>query len=207
MKRFADQLPTPFIILEDSNAKNPVWGEDEYNERVRVLQVFLAQYQACIMNDERPTHVHVQTAIFSAIYLAVVSPEMLMEYTWDVAHCPRGSDHFPIKLLDKSQIPYVAQSRYITARADWSLLKALTHVEAERRYVEVDDLLESFNNAVEAAAQQSIPGSKGTGRKQVSWWNAQCVLVDKGKRHYGGTMELGLLQTKSLTIGTELKRG
>ena len=181
-KRFADQLPTPFIILGDFNAKNPMWGGDEYNERGRVLQDFLAQYQACIMNDGRLTHVHVQTATFSAIDLAVVSPEILMEYTWDVADCPRGSDHFPIKLLDKSQIPYLTQSRYITARADWSLFKALTHVEAERRYVEVDDFLERFHNAVEAAAQQSIPVSKGTGRKQVPWWNAQCMLADRERK-------------------------
>ena len=43
-KRFADQLHTPFIILGDFNAKNPMWEGDEYNERERVLQDFLAQY-------------------------------------------------------------------------------------------------------------------------------------------------------------------
>ena len=103
-KRFADQLPTPFIILGDFNAKNSMWGGDEYNERGRVLHDFLAQYQACIMNDGRLTHVHMQTATFSAIDLAVVSPEILMEYTWDVSDCSRGSDHVLIKLLNKFHI-------------------------------------------------------------------------------------------------------
>ena len=88
-----NQLPKPFAVLGDFNAKHPSWGEQESNDRGRALENFVMQYEACIINDGQRTHFHVQTATLSDIYLAIVSPELTLDLNWHVSDCARKNEN------------------------------------------------------------------------------------------------------------------
>ena len=54
-----DQLPTPFILLGDFNARSELWGEPLTNSRGRLIEDILATTDLSLLNDGSPTHYHV----------------------------------------------------------------------------------------------------------------------------------------------------
>ena len=111
--------------MGDFNAKNTLWGGDVINDRGRLAGNFLSRYQACVLNDGHPTHFHTQTDTLSSIDLSVASLEIVTDFNWKVSQELHGSDHFPIKPTDELT---ASQARFVTAKADWPLFKALTYI-------------------------------------------------------------------------------
>jgi endonuclease/exonuclease/phosphatase family metal-dependent hydrolase len=56
LKHFADQLPTPFIIMGDFNGHNPLWGSKTTTDKGKTLEDFLSQERLYIFNDGTDTY-------------------------------------------------------------------------------------------------------------------------------------------------------
>jgi len=54
----ANQLPSPFIILGDFNAHNPMWGGDRIDTRGKMVENFISNHHLCLFNDGQPTYIH-----------------------------------------------------------------------------------------------------------------------------------------------------
>lgn len=97
------QLPAPFLLLGDFNAKHPMWGCDVTDARGKVIADLLLSDDVALLNTGQPTHFHLQTNSLSAIDLSLCSPTILPNLIWQTLDDPNGSDHFPI-IIDT--LPY-----------------------------------------------------------------------------------------------------
>ena len=115
-----DQLPTPFILMGDFNAHNPIWGSSTTSPRGRMLEKLLSDTDIFLLNDNSPTYVHPATTTFSNLDLTLIHPSISTDYSWSVLDSLHGSDHFPILL--SSVLPTISSnpSHWNFARANWA---------------------------------------------------------------------------------------
>ena len=129
-----DQLPRPFLLLGDVNAKSPLWGTCNASTDARgaVFEQLLLRHDLIILNDGSATHFHIQTNSYSAIDLSLCSSDLVLDYTFSVVDDLHGSDHYPILLTPVTPGPPVdLPERFNLSKADWPLYEALTSVGAE----------------------------------------------------------------------------
>ena len=76
-----NQLPRPFIIIGDMNARNNLWGTSNgrTDPRGEIFERLLVNGDVCLLNDGFPTHYQIQTGTHSAIDLALCSPDCMLE--------------------------------------------------------------------------------------------------------------------------------
>ena len=96
IKSLINQLPTPFILTGDVNAKHPMWGSDTTDPHGRVFSQALVNLDISLLNNGAKTHYHVQTNTLSVIDVTICSSDLQAELVWDVDGDPRGSDHYSI---------------------------------------------------------------------------------------------------------------
>lgn len=174
-----NQLPQPFIILGDFNAKHPLWGNRETDRHGRVIEQILMDPDIGILNDGHATHFHVQTGTSSAIDLSLCSPIVQPDLVWTVLDDLYGSDHYPILITNEtSNDTSQREPRLILRKADWKLFKSLTAV-VDGEYDNIDEMVEVFNKLVLDATRASIPMSSGRiPDRCVPWWTADCTIVN-----------------------------
>ena len=129
-----DQLPKPFILIGDMNAKHELWGTSnrDMNPRWEIFERILIGDDVCLLNDGSPTHFHVQTGSYSAIDLALCSSDCLLEFNFSTLDSLHDSDHYPILLNSTIPIDFTtAPERFNFKKADWTLFKTLTQVDTE----------------------------------------------------------------------------
>ena len=90
-----EQLPSPFILLGDMNARNTDWGNPDTNSKGHRIEKIIKDHELCLWNDGNPTFIHPATGSFSAIDLSICSPSLFMDFNWVVHDDLCGSDHFP----------------------------------------------------------------------------------------------------------------
>jgi hypothetical protein len=78
------QLPAPFLILGDMNAKSPIWGNNVTDERGNIFEKLLLENNICILNDNTPTHFHIQTGSHSSIDLSICSSDCVLDFEFSV---------------------------------------------------------------------------------------------------------------------------
>ena len=115
-----DQLPTPFILMGDFNAHNPIWGSLTTSPRGKMLEKLLSDTDIFLLNDNSPTYVHPATTAFSNLDLTLTHPSISTDYSWTVMDSLHGSDHFPILL--SSVLPTISSnpSHWNFAHANWA---------------------------------------------------------------------------------------
>ena len=119
LKNLADQLPTPFIIMDDFNGHNPLWGSKTTTDKGKKLEDFLSQEGLCIFNDGTDTYLHPCNGFYSAIDLTVTDPSLLLlDFSWNVHDDLCGSDHFPIILESLHSTVGERPTRYKFDKAD-----------------------------------------------------------------------------------------
>ena len=93
-----NQLPAPFILLGDFNARSNYWGDSLTNSHGTQIENLLMTTEVCLLNSDAPTHFHVQTATETCIDLALVSSDIIHDFTWSPIDDLYNSDHYPIAL-------------------------------------------------------------------------------------------------------------
>ena len=188
-----DQLPTPFILLGDLNARSDLWGDTVTNNHGHVIENLLANANICLLNDGSPTHFHVQTNTESCIDLTLISPDILCDLSWIVGDDSHSSDHYPIFLKQNTPTPYTPITTYNFDKADWGLFRRHTIVPNSdfNSDLEIDRRIENFYNLLENAAKVAVPLKNSAEKYPVPWWNAVCSSVQSerkaAKRRYKRT--------------------
>lgn len=91
------QLPTPFLIIGDVNAHNPLWGGDKKCGRGKIFEEIIdCNNHVSILNSGSFTHFSIFNGTFSAVDLSICSTSILNRMTWNVDDNLYGSDHFSI---------------------------------------------------------------------------------------------------------------
>ena len=174
------QLPAPFLLLGDMNAKSPLWGGDLTDVRGRIFEDLLRDLNVSILNDHTPTHYHVQTDSSSVIDLSICSSDILPELKYSVVNDLHDSDHYPI-CLETSGIfqSFDKPPRYNTSKADWPNFKESTKISEQQQqhhnFSDAETLSKFITDTIIHAANSFIPKTSGRLRRPpVPWWNSQC---------------------------------
>lgn len=174
-----DQLPKPYMVLGDFNARSTLWHMEETNtlasRRGAMIAEIIAENDIFLLDGNKNTHMSRRMGTEdSHIDLSLCSTELLTLFEWDVLDDTRGSDHHPIKLTSVQGEPRKDLPRWDTNRADWPQYKMHT----DNMCVESDQAYEAWNllkTTVSEAAIKTIPRTKGGGKRRTPlWWNREC---------------------------------
>ena len=186
LQSLIDQLPRPFILLGDLNARSTVWGDTETNPHGRSVEDLLLASDVCVMNTGSPTHIHIQTGTESCIDMALSSPDLICDFTWRTLDDCFNSDHLPIVI---SKVPENTTNdnpnlSYNLDKADWVKYRRLTITPNEffNENENIDILVENLNNIIHNAAIDSIPVKKASTKYPIPWWNDKCHETQKERK-------------------------
>ena len=88
-------------------------------------------------------------------------------------------------------------------RANWQLFTAMSSMQARDEHLEIDTMVDMFNDTVRRAADVAIPVTTGgSGRSTIAWWNADCTVTRREKKRALRRYQ----RTKSLADCIQLKR-
>ena len=179
------QLPAPIILMGDFNSRHPLWGDRTSTHLANEIIDVIDNYPMELMNDGTYTHYHAQTLTSSCIDLTLVSPEILMDFSWSVVEkdtpLAYESDHFPIVMTQNSRSPSDNPPRWIFDRADWPLFNLLTETK-EDPIQNITTKLELLTSKLKEAAHLTIPISHRSNKPSVPWWNLDCERAIKNKK-------------------------
>ena len=65
LKHLTDQLPNPYLLLGDFNARNLMWGDNIVNRNGREMATFLSEEDVTLLNDGSGTRFNIQTGTSS----------------------------------------------------------------------------------------------------------------------------------------------
>ena len=176
LENLIDQLPEPFLLLGDMNARHHLWGEPIDNDRGKIFENLLLSSNLSLLNSNAPTHYHIQTGTHSTIDLSLTSNDCYLDFTSKVLQNLYGSDHYPIVLEMINPVNHPEPlSRYKVQKADWISFKQLTSNYSIPISTEIDEIVTDLNAYILNAADETIPKSSGRRKNPpLPWWNREC---------------------------------
>ena len=166
LQDLVNQLPTPYLILGDFNAHNPLWGGDILDSKGRIIEEVIDSTNSVLYSDGSVTYHNIHNNTYSAIDLSIASPSIFIDFNWSVEEDLHGSDHFPIHLKNITNSPTECNPKWKVQEADWAKY---------RDYIVIDREFESFKSHLEAykylitkileSAEAFIPKTYGMLRK------------------------------------------
>ena len=183
IKDLLEQLPRPFLLLGDFNAKHPMWDlTNKDDARGRMVAGLLTDEALGLLGQGEPTHYHIQTNKLSTIDLSLCSIESLREFEHEVDSDLHGSDHFPIHLKSYAYIPQQQAPRWVKRRADWQQFTSKTEKICEIPDCQPMEFYSSIENVILKGANETIPKSDGYYKMcPVPWWNSNCEELKKAR--------------------------
>ena len=184
LQHLVNQLPAPFIILGDFNAKNPMWESTCRDRWGQIVEDLVDANSISLLNDGSFTRFDIHHGTHSAIDVTLCSSSIYLDYTWSRDMDLHGSDHYPIFIKHVQSTPSESFPKWKLEEADWvkfrELLETLdldlglgSHIEAYDHLV--DSLLD--------AADICIPKTKGKPKRPtVPWWTKECGTLRKVTR-------------------------
>ena len=170
-KNLTDQLPSPFILMGDFNAHNPLWGSKTHNAKGKIIEDFVSQEGLCIFNDGSNTYLHPGNGSYSSIDITICDPSLLLDYSWRVHDDLCGSDHFPIVLEHFFNSAQQRVPRWKLDKADWSLFENLCQAELQSKMFEtVQDPILTFNTVLTSIADRTIPKTSANPKHPSKPW-------------------------------------
>ena len=80
------------------NARSPLWNGAVADDRVRIFEDILQNDPMSLLNDDSPTHYHIQTNT-STIDLSLCSSDCLIDLDYSVNDNLHDSDHYPVYIF------------------------------------------------------------------------------------------------------------
>ena len=170
-----EQLPLPYLIVGDMNARSPLWGDHITNAKGKIIESVLDRMECGILNDGSATHLHLQNDSSTCIDLAICSSDIFQDFKWSVKDDLFNSDHYPIMLSNAEHSEERCPERYLLDRADWkSFEKSTICNELAEDFATAEEAVKYLTDKIISSADEHIPKSKGIMKtKQVPWWNLQ----------------------------------
>ncbi|KAI5710266.1 hypothetical protein M8J75_007113 [Diaphorina citri] len=191
-----EQLPTPFLLIGDFNAHNPIWGSINRCNKGKIIENILYQTeQICCLNNGSPTHLSTQGTL-TCIDISLCSASIYQDTTWQVLD-PQSADHFPILISTKNFNPTTVTDDnhgnsidpsnllWSYKKADW--IKFRETIEWD--HSQTDDIntsITQFNQAILTAAKEAIPTVQlNQLKKFVPWWckEVKDALKDRNRAY------------------------
>jgi exonuclease III len=94
--RLISQLPTPFVLLGDFNAKHIVWSSDINDDRGVLIHDLYSRLDLSLLNSGAFTHFSLASRTSPALDLTFCSPALSTHLEWPVLCDLHSSDHFPV---------------------------------------------------------------------------------------------------------------
>ena len=181
LQTLVDQLPQPFMLMGDFNAKHTLWGESCCDRWGSIIEELLDNNNITLMNDGSPTRHDVHYNTDSAIDLTICSSSLRLDYQWSVDENNHGSDHWPIHLKYMRNTPSPCLPKWKTSEADWELFDKSTKVDCELKDFQSPIAAYDYLSSILLfGAMMSIPRTSGKPRRPaVPWWNDACALSRK----------------------------
>ena len=177
------QLPEPFLLLGDMNAKHPTWGEYPPNNTGRIFDELLANGDFMLLNSETKTRLHIPNGTRTLIDLSIASARVAPDFTYAVDdEQQRGSDHYPIIVENPTvRLDRERPMKFVTERANWEEFRRNTqNYTAPAGESGVNEKVESITNFLIQAAKKAIPETGGLpGKIPVPWFDDECRRVHK----------------------------
>lgn len=197
------QLPRPFLLLGDMNARHHLWGENIINEKGQIFENLITSSNISLMNSQAKTHYHIQTGTYTTIDLSICSSDCLLDFDHTVLGSLHGSDHYPIRIKANSdEGPVTYSGRLKTEKADWKTFTCLTeHYQPPNQSLELD--VKHLNDFIIETAEKCMPTSVGNPNKiPVPWWSQECEDAKRERRRN----ERALKRTESIGNKIAYKR-
>lgn len=96
LENLKNQLPEPFVILGDFNARNHAWGSKTTDTRGKVVENLMDDSKLVLLNENQPTYFNVANDSESSIDLTFASASISDNLLWEVSNDLHNSDHYPI---------------------------------------------------------------------------------------------------------------
>ena len=184
LQSLIDQLPQPFILMGDFNAKHRLWGELTNDRWGCLVEDLIDRNDIILMNDGSPTRHDSFHNSDSAIDLTLCSSSLRLDYSWSVDDNMHGSDHWPIHIKYMKNNPSSCLPKWKTDVADWSLYGDATRVD--RGLNDFQSCFTAYEYLVSiliCGAMMAIPKTIGKPRRPVvPWWNNDCAISRKVTR-------------------------
>ena len=130
-----DQLPKPYLVLGDFNAKNPLWYADDVDQRGAAIENILLERDIYFLDKNKDTHVYTtpQGIATSHIDLSLCSISLLQDFEWGLFDDPMESDHYPVWLRSGMRSRPVSLPKWILGKANWKTFseKAVPHMDVK----------------------------------------------------------------------------
>ena len=82
IENLVSQLPSPFLLVGDFNAHNPLWGGEVLDLEGRIVEDFIDNHHISILNDGSFTYHNIYHNSKSAIDLSICSSSIFLDFTW-----------------------------------------------------------------------------------------------------------------------------
>ena len=176
------QLPRPFLIMGDMNARSAVWNDAERKEKGRLFEEILLEEDVALLNDGAVTQYHSQTDSYSVIDLTLCSPECMVDFSYSVDDELYDSDHYPVHIeLATSNLIPLRLNEFNVRKADWNNYERITRTDI-RELPNVERGTEIIIDIIKSAAKLSIPRVKGKlERPPMPCWNRDCDNTKREK--------------------------
>lgn len=173
-----NQLPEPYLLLGDMNAKHHLWGDPLIDNRGKIFENIMDNTNTALLNTGSPTHFHVQTNTTHAVDLSLCSGELLPLLEWKTLGDLHGSDHSPILIrLYDGTLPS-RPTRYNLKKAKWNDFSTLTTFYGNNSHMPVQERYSCLIQLIQGAADLSIPKTNKINRtRPVPWWNQECTQL------------------------------
>ena len=181
LNELISQLPQPFLLLGDFNARNTFWHDTKSNPRGNCVLDIILDWQLHILDDNTPTHYDRKTDGYSHIDLSVCTQDLGSKLYWSVYDDRCGSDHYPIFIEFLDFTTDISTKHFNYFKADWPSFYC--HTEEVPSYDEMESVdfnLYLYASHVLGAAELNIPFSAFIKVKFiVPWWNDECKQAKK----------------------------
>ena len=180
LENLLEQLPAPFLLVGDFNARSPMWGNPDTNRKGNMVEDFLLKNNVCLLNDCSHTHLDSSTGKTSSLDLSICDPEIQSDFSWSVSEDLYGSDHFPIFIspitIPKTCLP----QKWNFKKADWTAFSA--DCEKQLNLQSEVSSYESFTERLLSICDKHIPKTSGKPRRNKTWFSDECRAITKKKK-------------------------
>ena len=168
-----NQLPQPILLLGDFNSYHEMWGSNETDNRGRIIERIIADFQLNVMNNGAPTRIY--GGAERAVDLSICSPVLQLTVQWTVSETPRDSDHRPILLTEAGRAIQRGTKQRNYRNITWDTFKSSKHWTdmPEEKTMTASEIIDDFYTRLTGAINDSTDEYTVKPFFPKPWWSAE----------------------------------